>query len=57
MPIPLINLIREVESLLNDIKEHPEYLEIQENGYEPDLKIEDAETALTYLEWKIDEQD
>jgi hypothetical protein len=49
MQILLINLIKEVENLLNDIKEHPEYLEIKENGYQPHLN-EDTETTLEYLE-------
>jgi hypothetical protein len=45
-------LINETQSLIKEIRQHPDFKTIALN-YSPDLTIADAQAALTYLEWEI----
>lgn len=49
MSKPLSELITNAQSLINEISEHPDYQSLLAKGYEPDLTLNDAQTALTYL--------
>lgn len=45
----LAELIIESSLLLNEISEHPDYKALLDKGYQPDLNLGDAQTALAYL--------
>ncbi|MEH2070539.1 MAG: hypothetical protein V7K47_20660 [Nostoc sp.] len=50
---PLCELITEASVLISEISEHPDYQSLVNKGYQPDLTIGDAQTALTYLIWEV----
>lgn len=50
----LDQLVEQAQTLIIEIVEHHEYKQLLEAGYQPDLNIADAETALTYLQWELD---
>jgi hypothetical protein len=50
----LYQLLEQAQTLISKIAEHPDYKQLQDLGYSPDLNIADAQTALTYLQWELD---
>jgi hypothetical protein len=50
---PLPDLIAQAQQAIEAIKQHPDYKALEEKGYQPDLNIYDASTALTYLDWEV----
>lgn len=50
----LCQLLEQAQTLITQIAEHHEYKQLLEAGYQPDLNIADAQTALTYLQWELD---
>lgn len=50
----LYQLLEKAEVLVTQIAEHPEYKQLVNEGYQPDLNIADASTALTYLQWELE---
>ncbi|MEH1918219.1 hypothetical protein [Nostoc sp.] len=50
----LHHLIEQAQTLISEIATHPDYKQLLEAGYQPDLNIADAQTALTYLEWELE---
>ena len=50
----LSQLLEQAQTLISLIATHPDYEQLLETGYQPDLNIADAQTALTYLEWELD---
>ena len=50
----LCQLLEQAEVLVTQIAEHPEYKQLLNEGYQPDLNIADAQTALTYLQWELE---
>jgi len=50
----LYHLLEKVKNLISQITVHPEYKQLLEAGYQPDLNIADAQTALSYLQCEID---
>ena len=50
----LDQLLEQTQTLISLIATHPDYKQLLNDGYSPDLKIADAQTALTYLEWELD---
>ena len=50
----LDQLVEQAQTLIIEIVEHHEYKQLLEAGYQPDLNIADAETALTYLQWELE---
>ena len=47
-------LVEQAQTLIFEIATHPDYKQLLELGYSPDLNIADAQTALTYLEWELE---
>ncbi|MCC5633382.1 hypothetical protein LC613_38590 [Nostoc sphaeroides CHAB 2801] len=50
----LHQLVEQAQTLISLIATHPHYEQLLETGYQPDLNIADAQTALTYLQWELD---
>jgi hypothetical protein len=50
----LHQLIEQAQTLISLIATHPGYKQLLNEGYQPDLNIADAQTALTYLEWELE---
>ncbi|MEJ6487748.1 hypothetical protein N0Y54_42020 [Nostoc punctiforme UO1] len=50
----LHDLVGQVQNLISQIATHPDYKQLLEAGYQPDLNIADAQTALTYLQWELE---
>ncbi|WP_230966516.1 hypothetical protein [Nostoc commune] len=50
----LHQLIEQAQTLISLIATHPYYEQLLKTGYQPDLNIADAQTALTYLEWELE---
>ncbi|WP_392530058.1 hypothetical protein [Nostoc sp. C117] len=50
----LHQLVEQAQTLISLIAWHPDYKQLLELGYQPDLNIADAQTALTYLEWELE---
>jgi hypothetical protein len=47
-------LLDQAQNLISLIATHPHYEQLLKTGYQPDLNIADAQTALTYLEWELE---
>ena len=47
-------LVEQAQTLISEIATHPDYKKLLDEGYQPDLNIADAQTALTYLQWELD---
>jgi hypothetical protein len=47
----LYQLVEQAQTLISLIATHPDYKQLLNQGYTPDLNIADAQTALTYLSW------
>lgn len=50
----LYQLVEQAQTLIIQIAEHCEYKQLLNEGYQPDLNIADASTALTYLQWELE---
>ncbi|QFS51085.1 hypothetical protein [Nostoc sphaeroides] len=50
----LQQLVEQAQTLISEIATYPDYKRLLEAGYQPDLNIADAQTALTYLQWELD---
>jgi hypothetical protein len=50
----LHQLVEQAQTLITQIAEHRKYKQLLNEGYQPDLNIADAQTALTYLEWELE---
>jgi hypothetical protein len=50
----LYQLLEQAQMLISLIATHPDYKQLLEAGYQPDLNIADAQTGLTYLEWELE---
>ncbi|MHC5762720.1 hypothetical protein [Nostoc sp.] len=50
----LHQLVEQAQTLISLIATHPDYKQLLELGYQPDLNIADAQTALTYLQWELE---
>jgi hypothetical protein len=50
----LHQLVKQAQTLISKIATHPDYKQLLDLGYQPDLNIADAQTALTYLQWELD---
>ncbi|MCC5633083.1 hypothetical protein LC613_36805 [Nostoc sphaeroides CHAB 2801] len=50
----LHQLIEQDQTLIYLIATHPHYEQLLKTGYQPDLNIADAQTALTYLQWELE---
>ncbi|RCJ30001.1 hypothetical protein A6769_34745 [Nostoc punctiforme NIES-2108] len=50
----LHQLVEQAQTLIAEIATHPNYKQLLEVGYQPDLNIADAQTALTYLQWELE---
>ncbi|MBD2535988.1 hypothetical protein H6G97_44380 [Nostoc flagelliforme FACHB-838] len=50
----LHQLVEQAQNFLSEIATHPDYKQLLSAGYQPDLNIADAQTALTYLQWELD---
>ncbi|WP_375504514.1 hypothetical protein [uncultured Nostoc sp.] len=50
----LHQLIEQAQTLISEIATHPDYRQLLDLGYQPDLNIADAQTALTYLQWELE---
>ena len=50
----LCQLLKQAQTLISEIATHPHYEQLLKTGYQPDLNIADAQTALTYLQWELD---
>ncbi|QFS51034.1 hypothetical protein [Nostoc sphaeroides] len=50
----LYQLLEQAQTLISEIATHPDYKQLLDEGYTPDLNIADAQTALTYLQWELD---
>lgn len=50
----LHHLLEQAQTLISLIAWHPDYRELLDLGYQPDLNIADAQTALTYLQWELE---
>ncbi|WP_230966782.1 hypothetical protein [Nostoc commune] len=50
----LQQLVEQAQTLISLIATYPHYEQLLETGYQPDLNIADAQTALTYLEWELE---
>ncbi|MCC5633312.1 hypothetical protein LC613_38205 [Nostoc sphaeroides CHAB 2801] len=49
----LQQLVKQAQTLISLIATHPDYKQLLDEGYTPDLNIADAQTALTYLQWEL----
>ncbi|WP_179076217.1 hypothetical protein [Nostoc sp. C057] len=47
-------LVEQAQNLISQIATHPDYKQLLSAGYQPDLNIADAQTALTYLQWELE---
>lgn len=52
----LYQLVEQAQTLISEIATHPDYKQLLNDGYSPDLNIADASTALTYLQWELDRE-
>ncbi|WP_292808263.1 hypothetical protein [Nostoc sp. JL23] len=50
----LHHLVEQAQTLISLIATHSDYKQLLEAGYQPDLNIADAQTALTYLQWELE---
>jgi hypothetical protein len=50
----LHQLVEQAQTLISLIAMHPHYEQLLKTGYQPDLNIADAQTALTYLQWELE---
>lgn len=50
----LQQLVEQAQTLISLIATHPDYRQLLDLGYSPDLNIADAQTALTYLQWELE---
>ncbi|MGJ5634337.1 hypothetical protein [Nostoc sp. CALU 1950] len=50
----LHQLVEQAQTLIAEIATHPDYKQLLQVGYQPDLNIADASTALTYLQWELE---
>ncbi|AUB44277.1 Pyruvate/2-oxoglutarate dehydrogenase complex (plasmid) [Nostoc flagelliforme CCNUN1] len=50
----LCQLLEQAQNLISQIATHPDYKQLLSAGYQPDLNIADAQTALTYLQWELE---
>ena len=50
----LQQLVKQAQTLISLIATHPHYEQRLKTGYQPDLNVADAQTALTYLEWELE---
>ncbi|MCL6753351.1 hypothetical protein KBT16_21210 [Nostoc sp. CCCryo 231-06] len=50
----LHQLLEKAQVLISEIAVHPDYKQLLDLGYSPDLNIADASTALTYLLLELD---
>ena len=50
----LYQLLEQAQTLISEIATHPDYKQLLDLGYQPDLNIADASTALTYLQWELE---
>ncbi len=50
----LCQLLEQAQNLISQIAWHPDYKQLLEAGYQSDLNIADAQTALTYLQWELE---
>ncbi|AUB42285.1 Pyruvate/2-oxoglutarate dehydrogenase complex [Nostoc flagelliforme CCNUN1] len=50
----LHHLVEQAHALISLIAWHPDYKQLLDLGYQPDLNIADAQTALTYLQWELE---
>ncbi|MFW9259331.1 hypothetical protein [Nostoc sp. CALU 546] len=50
----LQQLVEQAQNLICEIATHPDYRQLLSAGYQPDLNIADASTALTYLQWELE---
>ncbi|MEH1765658.1 MAG: hypothetical protein ACYTXE_35260 [Nostoc sp.] len=50
----LQQLVEQAQTLISLIATHPDYKQLLDEGYQPDLNIADASTALTYLQWELE---
>ncbi|MBD2511479.1 hypothetical protein H6G91_30265 [Nostoc muscorum FACHB-395] len=50
----LHQLVEQAQTLISLIATHPDYKQLLSAGYQPDLNIADAQTALTYLQWELE---
>ena len=50
----LHQLIKQAQTLISLIAWHPDYKQLLDLGYQPDLNVADASTALTYLQWELE---
>lgn len=50
----LHQLVEQAQTLIAEIATHPDYKQLLSVGYQPDLNIADASTALTYLQWELE---
>ena len=52
----LYHLVEQAQNLISEIATHSDYKQLLDEGYQPDLNIADAQTALTYLQWELDQK-
>ncbi|AUB44791.1 Pyruvate/2-oxoglutarate dehydrogenase complex (plasmid) [Nostoc flagelliforme CCNUN1] len=52
----LQQLVEQAQTLVSEIATHPDYKQLLEAGYQPDLNIADTQTALSYLQWELDQK-
>jgi hypothetical protein len=50
----LYQLLEQAQTLISQIAWHPDYKQLLDEGYSPDLNIADAQTAMTYLQWELE---
>ncbi len=50
----LHQLVEQAQNLISLIAWHSDYKQMLDEGYQPDLNIADASTALTYLQWELE---
>ncbi|WP_292789377.1 hypothetical protein [Nostoc sp. NMS7] len=50
----LYQLVEQAQTLISLIATHPDYKQLLNEGYQPDLNIADAQTALSYLQWELE---
>jgi hypothetical protein len=50
----LYQLLEQAQNLISQIATHPDYKQVLSAGYQPDLNIADASTALIYLQWELE---
>ncbi|MEH1944290.1 MAG: hypothetical protein V7L01_29305 [Nostoc sp.] len=51
----LQQLVEQAQTLISLIATHPDYKQLLDEGYQPDLNVADAQTALNYLQWELDQ--